>query len=438
VGVSALAWLIFSSSRETFINYLQEVQIDPGTAQAVAKFSVGQLGWFILFLVVAVGLMTLILSGKFTGPRARWGAVLLGLFLAVDLGRANQPWIVTWNYEQKYASNPVIDLLRDKPYEHRVAILPFRAPAELELINQLYRIEWAQHHFLYYNVQSLDLVQMPRMPEDLMAFETAFQPRNTEDAPRLMTRRWQLTNTRYLLGAAGFLEVLNQQLDPGQHRFRIAERFQIVPKPGIDRPTKLEELTAVPATNGNYALFEFTGALPRARLYTNWQVKTNDQATLEQLPSAAFNPEKSVLVANPIPAPATSAATNQDDGSVEFTSYAPKDIVFKANAAAPSVLLLNDRYDSNWKVFVDGKPETLLRCNYLMRGVYLTPGSHKVEFRFQPPMDAFYVSLSAVGLAVLLCGLLLVVKGPSESEPAASEPTSKSPSAPKAAESSRK
>ena len=43
---------------------------------------------------------------------------------------------------------------------------------------------------------------MPRMPEDLAAFEDALQPRTMEDMPRLFLRRWQLTNTRYLLGAA--------------------------------------------------------------------------------------------------------------------------------------------------------------------------------------------------------------------------------------------
>ena len=36
------------------------------------------------------------------------------------VARANLPYIVFWNYKEKYASNPVIDLLREKPYQHRV------------------------------------------------------------------------------------------------------------------------------------------------------------------------------------------------------------------------------------------------------------------------------------------------------------------------------
>ena len=39
-------------------------------------------------------------------------------------------------------------------------------------------------------------------------------------------------------------------------------------------------------------------------------------------------------------------------------------------------------------VTVDGQPAHLLRCNYIMRGVYLTPGRHSIEFRFRTPRSS--------------------------------------------------
>ena len=155
-------------------------------------------------------------------------------------------------------------------------------------------------------------------------------------------------------------------------------------------------MTAVIKPDGQYAVFDFTGALPRAKLYANWQVSTNDQATLNTLASAEFDPAQIVLLADALPAPGPASVTNQNAGTVEFTSYAPKRIVLQAKAAAPAVLLLNDKYDPNWKVVVDGKPEKLLRCNYLMRGVYLPAGTHTVEFRFMPPVGMLCVSLVTV------------------------------------------
>ncbi len=223
-----------------------------------------------------------------------------------------------------------------------------------------------------------------------------------------ITRRLELTNTRYLLGASGFLSLLNQQIDPLQHRFRVAAAFDLVPKPSVLNPSKPGDLTTVIKPDGQYALFDFTGALPRARLYTDWQVSTNDNATLERLASPGFDPARTVLVAAPLPVSAAGGA--KQAGAVDFVSYAPKRIVLRAKAAAPSVLLLNDRFDANWQASVDGKAQTLLRCNYIMRGVQLPAGEHQIEFRFTPPVSALYVSLMALGLGLGLVGFVAFSK----------------------------
>ena len=79
----------------------------------------------------------------------------------------------------------------------------------------------------------------------------------------------------------------------------------------------------------------------------------------------------------------------------------------KATSDADGILVLADKFDADWKVRVDGAPAELLRCNYLFRGVRVPAGEHQVEFAFQTATTGLYVSLSAIGVAVLL-GLLLV------------------------------
>lgn len=416
-GAGLVGWLIYSSSRESLVQYLQTVQFDEAIAQEIAAFSIRQVGWFILFLLLSVVWILLAFSGVFGGKRARAGVVSLGLLLFLDLGRANMPWVVYWNFDLKYASNPIIDKLKEKPFTHRVAILPswlhrmVQGPGQLQLLDQLYRIEWAQHHFLYYNIQSLDIVQMPRMPADLAAFEGALQPKSNADVPHATTRRWELTNTRFLLGPAEYVPLLlNAHLDPELKRFKIVERFNIVPKPGISEPRQLEELTAQPATNGMFAIIEFTGALPRAQLYNHWEVMTNQTALLERLASPEFKPEQEVLLSAPPPQiTAAPAETNLPAGTVEFTSYSPRDIVLDVEAKTPGVLLLNDRYDPSWHVFVDGAQKELFKANFIMRGVAVSPGKHKVEFKFQPALGPFWVSVTAWGVAILLIIGLIVL-----------------------------
>jgi hypothetical protein len=423
-----LAWLYVAHSTQLenhLLNLMQlEVQAQGGRidldraqefAHSQAMSSAKQLGWAVAFLAMTVAVLIGIFSGAFAGRRSRWAGVLLGALLLSDLIRANQPWLVFWDYKEKYASNPIIDFLRDKPYEHRVIKLPFSPESKF---NDLYNIQWIQQLFPYYNIQSLDIVQLPRMPQDMESFESALLSGANTDIAYL--RRWQLSNTRYFLGPAGFLTPLNEQLDSVRRRFRIVARFDVIPKPNINLPiglsreqlqqaanmVPLEQLTAQPDPNGEYALFEFIGALPRAVMYSNWETSTNDTATLKTISSGSFNPEQLVIVASPTPfAPDTN---NPTTFTVEFAGYEPKHITLKTSAENPSVLLLNDKYDPNWRVLIDGKPSELLRCNFIMRGAAVPAGSHTVEFLFQPSVKALYVSLAAISLGVLLLGYVII------------------------------
>jgi hypothetical protein len=426
LGGATLGWFFYSGSRSRLETYLQEVQFDETMARQIAGYSIAHAGIFLLVFGLAIALLALVFSGKLSGPKTKLASLLLGIFLVVDLGRADAAWVIFWNAKEKYASNPVLDFFRDKPHERRVTMLPFRTPDQFALLGQLYRIEWTQHHFQYYNIQSLDLVQMPRMPQDMAAFEAA-------NALNIL-RRWELTNTRYILGAGGFAELLNTQFDPLK-RFQVLKRFEIEPKPGHANPTQLQELTASFSDAGRYAIFEFTGALPRASLYTKWKVSTNDPtvlqqwvkdiqskvppdwgaalgaqstndlATLYELADKSFEPTNTVLIAEPLSFP---PSANQNPGEVKFVSYTPKRVVLSAKASASCVLLLNDKFDPNWKVTVDGKAAPILRCNFLMRGVALQPGEHRVEFHFRPPTRALYVTLTAIAIAAVLLGFVVI------------------------------
>lgn len=444
-AAGVFAWLVYASEKPALVNYLQTVQFSGDMASEIAAFSISQAGWFLLFFAAAILLCILIIAGIFSGKRARFGGILLGALLMVDLARADLPWIVHWNYIQKYQSNPVVDFLLEKTYEHRVIDLPFSAAPHLPqydyLWEDLYRIEWIQQLFPYYNVQSLDYVQNPRPPVDIVAFDEALASSGTFDSLYLLTRNWQLSNNRYFLGPTAIqlpqgnvetLSFLNDGLDPAQKRFHIVQRFDVVPKEGIEQIHELEQFTVVTNDNGGCALFEFTGALPRAKLYSHWEtnspadlkefstnglsardmdiftsVGTNSFLTLKKLAAPSFNPEQTVLLDAPLPETNPSGVTNENSGTVEFKSYSPNKIILDTHAATPSALLFNDKYDSHWRVWVDGKSAPLLRANFIMRAVYLPSGEHTVEFYFILPSRPLYISLSAIGLGIVLSGILI-------------------------------
>jgi len=400
-GLMLLGSLIVGASKNSLGMNIAQRGFDPAAAQAMAGFSAMEIILSALLLGVGVLLIAKVMRGS---AAAKW-AVALGLLIVIDLTRANSPWVQYDDYKHKYeGNNPLISTLAKSPHEGRVTISPLPSG----LLNQLYHIEWLQHQFLYNNVQSLDLVQMPRMASDHEAFERRFTITGDTNTHYLAGRRWELTNTRWILGGTNDVAFFNRQFDPAKSRFTVASNFVVGLRPGTKNPNApgTEDFTTQFNSAGPYSLIRFDGALPRARLYSQWQVQTNDATTLETLAKREFDPQATVIVNAPI-AP-SAAALGQAAGEVITQSYRPKEIRLTAQATDDSVLLLNDHWSAHWRVTVDGQPSELLRCNYVMRGVRLSPGSHEVVFRFQPPMTWLYVSLASLLGGFGLLGFVIV------------------------------
>ncbi len=409
-GAALLGWLIYSSARTELIQHIQSVGFNQKEqAQAIAQFSIAHFGWFVLFLALSLAAVTLITTGYLNGQRAKWGLAMLAIILITDLSRAAKPWIKHYDYESKYSSNPIIKSLAKEPHKHRVKLFPLSVMQQVPSIERkrlyrflqfsnFYRSHWLQHLFPFYEIQSLDVVQEPRMSRVNKAYRSAFPP----NQPQAQLRLWELTNTRYLFGLGGkFVDKLNRQVAPGTNAFSVIQRFSLY------RDRNSRQITAQPNKAGSFALLEYNNALPRAKLFTDWQVMTNRQQSLDRLRSRSFDPHQTVLVNTPAPA-LKSQSSKPGNGSVDYVDYSPKKITLQASAGQPSVLLLNDKFQKHWEVTVDGTPARLLRCNFLMRGVYLEPGKHQVVFQFQRPLAPLYVSLFAIALGLAIVGYVMV------------------------------
>lgn len=308
------------------------------------------------------------------------------------------------------------------------------------MVAGVYNVEWAQHQIPYHNANMLDIVQEPRPMLTDKAFRTNLsmvvtygQEYNNDfrEAARLALRKWALTSTRYFMclsgnsdvngatrsqfGDMGYTNVLNYSLDPSLRRFHTIKTFgleAVTNTPPGQVPASHDPVTYKARENpdglGVVALVEFEGALPRAKLFANWQQGVADPEALKIISSAGFDPHQRVILhEKDLPEPDKPAAT-VNLKPVEFIANRAKYIEVKTPAAGMhTVLLLNDRHNPDWQVTVDGKPARLLRANFLMRGVYLEPSDkgHTVVFRYQPSTRWLVIS-SASGLAGLILGII--------------------------------
>jgi uncharacterized membrane protein YfhO len=81
--------------------------------------------------------------------------------------------------------------------------------------------------------------------------------------------------------------------------------------------------------------------------------------------------------------------------------YAPERVTVEATARRRGLLVLSDLYYPGWKAEVDGREVEIERVNYLMRGVPLAAGNHRVEFRYEPTSWRMGWALSLAGLGAL-------------------------------------
>ena len=415
MGVSAMGLVIMGSYKGALAEYLEHNGFPGGVAPQMAEFSFREALFFGISYAASAVVVISILGGAWRGSRAMGAWVLLGGIMIVDLGRADMPWVRYYDVEQKYSLNPVVAFLRQEPYEHRVMsrFTPTGGyiPGDPMLGGLCHW--WLENDYLANNVESLELDQAPRLPELDAKYINNFAGWSQQDLSG-PARMWRLTNTRYLLVDARVTEALNVLAEP-RNSFRNVMLMDIVRKPGVSQVEDAGDLTVQTNENGHVALVEFTRALPRAKLYANWQV-TNDTAALAELNSSKFDPEKTVLIAQDTPLAEKPAQPNAEAGTVAIASYAPKHVVLRAEARTPAVMLLNDHVGEYWKAWVDGKPADILRCNYIMRGLFLTPGQHTIEFRFRAPMQWLYVSASAFVFGMALAGFVAFnrLRGPPE------------------------
>jgi hypothetical protein len=138
--------------------------------------------------------------------------------------------------------------------------------------------------------------------------------------------------------------------------------------------------------------------LPRAWLVHQVEVVEDDQAQLTRLADPHFDPAATVILASGAPATAPPTAPE----AIPTVVYAPNRAQVQANVTAPALLVLSDAYSDDWRVTVDGRDAPLYRANYVLRGVWLPPGAHVVEFTYRPRSVVLGGGISLAGILALI------------------------------------
>lgn len=156
-----------------------------------------------------------------------------------------------------------------------------------------------------------------------------------------------------------------------------------------------------------YWVLENSNVLPRAYVPRRVETVTDPAQTLRKLAARDFNPRQVAYVDQPVNIPGDGV------GTAEIVEEIPSRVTVSADMQTSGLVVLADRWDKGWRVYVNGEPAPLLRANYALRGVQVPAGRNRLVFSYEPASFTWSVRLMYTGLAGVLFWVAAIFLAPS-------------------------
>ncbi|HEY7599121.1 MAG TPA: YfhO family protein, partial [Candidatus Limnocylindrales bacterium] len=153
-------------------------------------------------------------------------------------------------------------------------------------------------------------------------------------------------------------------------------------------------------------IYRNPAALPRVFLVGRQQTVASEGEALRTVTTPGFD-GRSVAVTEKAVAGIPSSGAGGSSGSASLVSYGAEKVVAKASARRRSLLVLTDVHFPGWKATVDGEEVPIERVDYLLRGVVVPPGTHTVEFTYEPASFRAGWIIAVLGLLAVLAAVIV-------------------------------
>jgi hypothetical protein len=153
--------------------------------------------------------------------------------------------------------------------------------------------------------------------------------------------------------------------------------------------------TFVPYSKAIGVMESRVAPLPRLLLMDDWRLLEGRDAILSAMRDPSFDPRKTLLMeSEPDPRPQAGVM-----GSASLISALPDALEIEVDTDKPALLLITDLYDSNWHAeALPGSVQQsyrLMAADYILRGVPLMAGHHRLRVVYSPTAFPVGVGISA-------------------------------------------
>jgi len=90
-------------------------------------------------------------------------------------------------------------------------------------------------------------------------------------------------------------------------------------------------------------------------------------------------------------------------GSIKLTSYQPNHLVYESESNEEQFAVFSEiYYPKGWNAYIDGQLKPHANVNYVLRGLNIPTGKHKIEFKFEPETYKTGNTIAMIGSILLL------------------------------------
>ena len=158
---------------------------------------------------------------------------------------------------------------------------------------------------------------------------------------------------------------------------------------------------------GQQLVYENKNALPRAFFVNDVKILNSKDKIFKYFKSNKFNPAKTAILEEE-PEFAIQAS---EKNKVNVESTGIHHIKLKASVAAPALMVLSEiYYPAGWNAYVDGVKTKIHKTNYILRSIFLQPGEHNIEFKFEPSSFKLGLLISLITFLLLIAALVLSIR----------------------------
>ena len=167
---------------------------------------------------------------------------------------------------------------------------------------------------------------------------------------------------------------------------------------------------------GDFEIVQASQVMPKAVLVKDVIVLKNIENHIPLLKSNDFDPKRTAILTQKLTnhqlnAESDSKPIDHDEYAI-INSYQPNKIELNVNSNSNAYLILSELYYTGWSAFVNEKEVPIIRADYLLRSIPITPGKHKVKFIYRPKslLLGGIISFTTFFIFVISCLVMLYKK----------------------------